>query len=230
MTAAMNQEQMATTSFEHWLATEGDWVELPNERRGGQSGVQRLKDEAGKTLYRKYQVNHCYRDLKHPLGEPTIRREQRALLAFSALGVKVPEIVFCGTRKHQGHWEALLVTEELQGFVSLESLYESGAVAQWSDSVRSKVFEQLGQLLARLHAQRWQHGCLYPKHIFVHQTGDEVCLALLDLEKTRQRWTVQQAARHDLSQLRRRSTFSAADWAKLMAAHEQVLGYSIASK
>lgn len=227
MTAAMNQEQMASNTFEHWLATEGEWVELPNERRGGQSGVQRLKDETGKTLYRKYQVNHCYRDLAHPLGEPTIRREQRALQAYAALGVTVPAIVFCGARKHQGHWEALLVTEALQDFVSLESLYESGAVAQWSDQMRATFFEQLGQLLARLHAQRWQHGCLYPKHIFVHQAGEMMTIALLDLEKTRQRWTIKQAARHDLSQLRRRSAFSAADWTLLMAAHQQTLGYAV---
>ncbi|EQM69809.1 hypothetical protein L682_12105 [Aquipseudomonas alcaligenes OT 69] len=66
----------------------------------------------------------------------------------------------------------------------------------------------LGTELARLHKGRWQHGCLYPKHIFVKTLtntlgGVQVEVALLDLEKSRQRWSVGKASRKDLSQLRR---------------------------
>ncbi|MGY2498669.1 lipase secretion chaperone, partial [Klebsiella pneumoniae] len=32
-------------AFQHWWQQQGDWVEEPNVRRGGESGVQRLLDE-----------------------------------------------------------------------------------------------------------------------------------------------------------------------------------------
>lgn len=214
-------------SFDHWLAQAGEWVELPNERRGGTSGVQRFPGLDGNLLYRKYQVDHCYRDLKHPLGEPTVRREQRALLAFEALGVRVPRIVYCGVRRREGHWEALLVTEDLRGFESLESCFARGAYQHWGTAQREQIFSQLGQILARLHQQRWQHGCLYPKHIFLHISAEaRVELALLDLEKTRQRWTVRQAACHDLEQLHRRMPCAPEDWQSLIHSYRGVMGWA----
>ncbi len=38
--------------FNQWWATEGDWVEEPNQRRNGMSGVQRIERD-GKVLYVK---------------------------------------------------------------------------------------------------------------------------------------------------------------------------------
>lgn len=38
--------------FNHWWATEGDWVEEPNYRRNGMSGVQCV-ERNGKKLYVK---------------------------------------------------------------------------------------------------------------------------------------------------------------------------------
>ncbi|HEY6611679.1 MAG TPA: lipopolysaccharide kinase InaA family protein, partial [Pseudomonas sp.] len=70
----MPQEQ----AFDRWLAEPGEWVEAPNERRGGMSGVQRVRSGDGRLLYRKQQVDHGYRDWRHPLGEPTVLREERA--------------------------------------------------------------------------------------------------------------------------------------------------------
>lgn len=202
-------------AFDRWLAEPGEWVEQPNQRRGGMSGVQRLRGVDGRLLYRKQQVDHCYRDWRHPFGEPTVLREQRALRAFAALGVRVPQLVYCATRQRDGQQQAVLVTAALEGFDSLESCYARGDQLRWSEPQRSRIFRQLGSLLARLHQARWQHGCLYPKHIFLRIDGEAVELALLDLEKSRRRLTRQRAARHDLRQLRRHSSWGRLEWDSL---------------
>ncbi|EPU5899920.1 TPA: lipopolysaccharide kinase InaA family protein, partial [Escherichia coli] len=43
--------------FNHWWATEGDWVEEPNYRRNGMSGVQCV-ERNGKKLYVKRMTHH----------------------------------------------------------------------------------------------------------------------------------------------------------------------------
>ncbi len=202
-------------SFDDWLNLPGEWVEPPNECRGGTSGVQRVWLE-GRLLYRKEQVDHCYRDLRHPLGEPTVCREERALRAFAALGVRVPELVYCGTRRQHGRWQAQLITVGLEGFDSLENLCRQGITAGWSDAQRLAVFRAIGALLVKVHAARWQHGCMYPKHVFVRMAADgQFELALIDLEKCRRRLSAQRAARHDLGQLRRHWMWGDAEWQSL---------------
>ncbi len=211
--------------FERWLDLPGEWVEAPNQRRGGQSGVQRLRTLDGRLLYRKQQVDHCYRDWRHPFGEPTVLREQRALQAFAALGVRVPQLVYCATRRQAGRQQALLVTAALDGFDSLEAIYARGEAQHWDDALRARIFRQLGGLLARLHRARWQHGCLYAKHIFLRiDAHGWVELALLDLEKSRRRRTRRLAARHDLRQLRRHSSWGAAEWESLEHGYLQAGG------
>lgn len=222
------QNDKQPEAFDHWLGLPGEWVEAPNERRGGMSGVQRLRSVDGQLLYRKQQVDHCYRDWKHPFGEPTVLREQRALQAFAALGVKVPQLVFCATRKQAGRQHALLVTAALEGFDSLEAIYARGEHLHWDDALRSRIFHQLGAMLARLHQARWQHGCLYAKHIFLRiDAHGRVELALLDLEKSRRRLTLQRAARHDLRQLRRHSSWGTVEWESLGYGYRQFCGHSI---
>ena len=90
----------AHPAFSDWWAREGDWVEEPNERRDGNSGVQRLTDQ-DVTLYLKRQIGHLSRSLRYPLGRPTVVREAWALEAYRAAGVRVPQIRFAGARKHQ---------------------------------------------------------------------------------------------------------------------------------
>jgi len=73
--------------IDSWLAIPGEWVEVPNERRGGQSGVKRIRASDGRLLYRKQQVGHVYRSLNKPLGYPTAMRERDALRHCQRLGV-----------------------------------------------------------------------------------------------------------------------------------------------
>lgn len=193
-------------TFDYWWGRQGDWVETANARRGGTSGVQLLpgREPGHPSIYCKRQTGHLYRDLSHPGGRPTILRELHAYRAISQLGIRVPRIVFGGARKRAGHWEALLVTEALDGFLSLDRWY-AGSPDMPS---RQAVMHALADCLVRLHRARWQHGCCYPKHIFVRVTAGTGTtplaeVALLDLEKCRRRFTVTRASRHDVAQLAR---------------------------
>ena len=60
--------------FNHWWATEGDWVEEPNYRRNGMSGVQCV-ERNGKKLYVKRMTHHLFHSVRYPFGRPTIVRE-----------------------------------------------------------------------------------------------------------------------------------------------------------
>jgi tRNA A-37 threonylcarbamoyl transferase component Bud32 len=215
-------------SFERWWGVSGEWVEAPNERRGGESGVQRILAEDGSIAYVKRQVGHIYRSLRHPLGRPTALRERDALRSISALGIGVPELLFCGARRDEQGWRALLISAELKNYVSLETWYASGEHARYDQATRDLVMKQLGAILARLHKARWQHGCLYDKHVFIRvreeQGQTEFDIALLDLEKCRRRFSAARAARRDLLQLKRHSSLSHADWEALVYGYQAVFG------
>lgn len=191
--------------FETWWNTCGEWVEPANVRRHGVSGVQRLQptDPQQPALYIKRQIGHLYRSIIYPFGRPTILRELSAYRALEKLGIETPRVVFGGIRRHRGQWQALLVTEALTGFVDIDSWYASGAYRTCSPESRRLLMRQLALTLVKLHGAGWQHGCLYPKHIFIKANEDEMKLALLDLEKCRRRLNRKMAARKDLDQFHR---------------------------
>lgn len=218
----------AAGHFEQWWRLQGEWVEEPNRRRGGESGVQRVQGDNGQVLYVKRQVGHLYRDWLHPFGRPTVLRERDALLGLSRLGVRVPHMVYCGADySAEVGWRALLVSESLDGFQDIVSWYAQGGREQCTAAEHDLLLQRIGAILARMHLGRWQHGCIYSKHVFVKmsEAGPEV--ALLDLEKCRQRLSRQRAARHDLRQLRRHSSWSDAEWQLLIYGYEQVFGGTI---
>ena len=217
----------STHIFEFWWQQSGNWVEPANQRRGGNSGVQLLTaiEQGQKPLYCKRQTGHIYRTLMYPLGRPTILRERLAYRAFSRLDVNVPRLIYCSARRQHGNWQALLVTEALDGFINLEQWYAQ----QHSQDVVKAVLKQLAIDLAQLHRHRWQHGCCYAKHIFVKTKTDNngtiaVDIAFLDLEKSRRRWRIRDAAYHDLKQLNRHAGgLSKDDLALLFLFHQQAL-------
>ncbi len=223
-----NAHSASTTqfdAFEHWWRSQGKWVEAPNQRRGGESGVLLLESTEKRqvALYCKRQVGHTYRSWRYPQGRPTILRELQAYAACARLGIRTPALVYGGARRLQGQWQALLVTEALHDYVSLEHWYERDVDA----TLNAHMLQALGSTLARLHAGRWQHGCCYAKHIFIRTRPDatgalQVDIALLDLEKSRRRWRTEAAASHDLRQLgRHRGNMPAADLQLLLQAHAE---------
>lgn len=218
--------------FEYFWSQRGEWVEEPNVRRGGESGVQRIHTPSGQLLYAKRQTGHIYRSWLHPFGRPTVLRELDALTGLHALKVRVPEIVFCGAQPDPVHqWRALLVTKSLDGFIEIEDWYASGGRERHGEALHDSMLKDLAENLARMHKGRWQHSCLYIKHIFVRVTGEGAAakaeVALLDLEKCRQRLLSKQAAAHDMEQLRRHSSWKPTDWDKLVYFYKTAFGSAI---
>ncbi|MGV6395018.1 lipopolysaccharide kinase InaA family protein [Pseudomonas caspiana] len=218
--------------FDFYWEQRGEWVEEPNQRRGGESGVQRVITETGQLIYIKRQVGHIYRSWLHPLGRPTVLRERDALVGLSELGVRVPEMIFCGAqRDERNQWRALLVTKALDGFQELENWYAAGGREHHGEALYEQLLQELATHLARMHLGRWQHSCLYIKHVFVRVVGEgsdaKAEIALLDLEKCRRRFTASAAAGHDMKQLRRHSSFKPADWQKLVYFYETAFGSAI---
>lgn len=216
--------------FDRWWNTEGPWVEEPNFRRKGMSGVQRVTHD-GATVYVKRQTGHTFRSLRYPLGRPTVLREGAALSRLDQLGVLAPKPIYCGARKIGGTWHGLLVTRELRGYQDLDTWYAEQAGKQLPEKDHLAILQNLAVLLAKMHQARQQHGCMRSKHIFINsgnaEDGSEFSLALLDLEKSRPRKTSLNAARHDIPQLRRHSPWSDAHWAFFLELYEKKLGRQI---
>jgi hypothetical protein len=141
-------------------------------------------------------------------------------------------MVFCGAQRDPAHkWRALLVTKSLDGFEEIEHWYAGGGRERHGEAVHERVLKDLAENLARMHKGRWQHSCIYIKHVFVRVTGEgdsaKAEIALIDLEKCRQRLNAQQAAAHDMKQLRRHSSFSDTDWTNLVYFYETAFGSAI---
>jgi len=195
----------APGSFDYWWQRRGHWVEPANRRRGGASGVVRLVPfEAGfAPLYCKRQSGHVYRSLRYPLGRPTIWREMQAYRALARLGIRTPRLIYGGIRKAQGQWQALLVTEALQGFVSLEDWYQTAPRVEQTHAQTRAVLKAVAEMLARLHRAGWRHGCCYAKHVFVSVVDNTAQAALLDLEKCRRCLPFSSSPAQDIDQLAR---------------------------
>lgn len=204
--------------FPFWqaVAENAPWVEEPNERRHGLSGVRRVYLR-GQEFFVKMQIDHCHRSLRHPLGRPTALREAEALEACHRHGIHAPHIEFCQTRRSGGRNYTLLVTRGLDGFVDLDRFLQEQAPLVRGEN-RLRLIEAVASTCARLHGARWQHSALYGKHIFVaHRADDPVDgqfdVALIDLEKARRRLSCMRASGHDLDQLRRHCQgFDDRDW------------------
>lgn len=227
-TVVVQHPATRTSAFERWWQCQGPWVEPLNQRRDGESGVQRLlpRNPSHPLLYSKRQTGHLYRSLRYPLGRPTILRELQAYQALAELGVRVPKLVYGSARKHKGQWQALLITQALTGFISLEQWYETEHRAEQS----ARMLAALADTLARMHRGGWQHGCCYAKHVFIRieDDGDSSSpraeIALLDLEKSRRRWRSADASRHDMRQLKRHcGAMPESDWQLLMQTYTATL-------
>lgn len=185
--------------FSHWWATEGDWVEEPNFRRKGMSGVQCVERD-GKKLYVKRMTHHLFHSLRYPFGRPTIVREISVIHDLEKAGVIVPKIVYGKAMKVEGEWRALLVTEDMAGFISIADWYHQHAITPFPDEVRDAMLKAVALAFKKMHSVNRQHGCCYVRHIYVKTEG-VVEAGFLDLEKSRRRLRRHKAANHDFRQL-----------------------------
>ncbi|MDT8440157.1 MAG: lipopolysaccharide kinase InaA family protein [Desulfuromonadales bacterium] len=207
-------------AFERFWTHAENWVEKPNSRRGGISGVIRTNCN-GETVYIKKQVNHLHYSIRHPFGRPTALREHEALEAVKRLGLTVPDVIFCDSQRVGGDYRTILVTRDLHGYLPLEEFLLQATPAPQE---MVAVIRAVAQTLAILHRNRWQHGALYPKHIFISRQGDGYGAALIDLEKMRRRLTIKRAGQRDLAQLsRHQRCWNQAEWSQLLAVYQNTL-------
>lgn len=217
--AAERTDSPQPGSFDYWWSLPGAWVEPPNQRRHGGSGVVH-GHAGGREVYVKRQHNHLHYSLRHPCGQPTAAREYHWLQRLRGLGIGAPRALFYGARARPDGAQAVLVTAALHGYRALAEL-DGLPVA-----TAREIAAALGRSLGRLHRAALQHGCLYDKHVMIGlQAGQATAIALIDLEKMRRRVLPRQAAAHDLDQLRRHQRcFDRHAWAVLIDNHRRAMG------
>jgi tRNA A-37 threonylcarbamoyl transferase component Bud32 len=145
-----------------------------------------LPDGSEVGIFIKRQENHVYRAWQNFFRlTATFAREFYNLLRFRQLGIPSPEIVYFGQRMVDGKLRAILVTRELAGYLPVNAECYS-PIAKFDRFRRKLLITQVADTVRRLHQERIQHNCLYPKHLFVRENGDfDVCL--IDLVKAKWR-------------------------------------------
>lgn len=202
-----------------------DWHEVPNERRGGWSGVSRHLLGEDDPIFVKRQQDHLCRMLRHPLrGIPTFYREYLNILRLQRHGIGTLQVLYYGDRRHAGHWQAILVTRALDDFSSLDEWHLANPQA--APLLRQSLIAAIASACARLHKHRLQHSCLYGKHVFVRRNPTvpdayrEDDVRFIDLEKLRLSISRKRAGAHDLDQLRRHTSgWNDADWQQFALAY-----------
>ncbi|SNR84006.1 Lipopolysaccharide kinase (Kdo/WaaP) family protein [Methylobacillus rhizosphaerae] len=199
-----------TPDFDTLWYLQAGWFEAPNIHRQGWSGVSRIpiadsSNAAGFHAFLKRQQNFMRRTWRHPvIGVPTFRCEYAMLLHLQQHGIPVPVPLFFSEKKLDGNTNAVLLTVELQGYVSLDAVLAWLSAEEWPLSRQRKLIKSIARTVATLHAHKVQHRALYPKHIFIReQPQGEFDSVLIDLEKARFKWFSWQCTLHDLTTLNR---------------------------
>jgi tRNA A-37 threonylcarbamoyl transferase component Bud32 len=211
--------------FEALWSVTAAWVEAPNYRRRGWSGVCRIElrdaTQARSGAYLKRQEGHCYRSARPPFRmKPTAYREYRHLVQMQTHGIAVPEVLYYGERRVGKVWQAILVTREIPQSISLEAYMRLSSERPSSEV--SGILQDTGALIGRLHQRHLAHGALYGKHILLSgfvdnpssapPAGQTLVPYLIDLEKARFRLARWRIAVHDLNQLYRHMAWEASTW------------------
>ena len=170
-----------------------NWFEPPNKRRGGWSGVTRIvlnpdaPQSEQQAVFLKIQQNHFYTSPRTGFRKRlTFEREYQALTAISAFIHDIPNLVLFANWRQNKHTGAILITEAIDDYISLDKwLTQHGP-----DATRlNAVLEALANTLRQLHARKWAHFGLFPKHVFIRKTTPNTeTIKLIDLEKTRKCW------------------------------------------
>lgn len=185
------------------------WFEEPNKRRGGWSGVSKVSlntEGAGAiNVFLKRQENHNTRTLTHPFkGEPTFYREFKNIFHFINNEIPTVEPVYFAYRTVNGKSQAILMTKELEGFASLDTdIYARDGVLMQNKTQREQMMTAVADGLRKMHKHRFQHNCLYDKHVFVRNVENVWEVKFIDLEKLSRRFFCKSAMIRDLYTLTR---------------------------
>lgn len=187
---------------------EGNWVEPPNHRRGGWSGVSRTElpaPDGPALVYIKRQENHRRLTLRHPIkGEATFAREFRIIRYLREHQVPTLNPLYFGEHDEKGKRQAILMTEALYDYRAFEDMLVDGEFTALPFQHKRRVLAALADTVRKMHDAGVQHRSLYPKHLMVK--GSEAFeVALIDLEKSRRSLLPLVYVIRDLSTLNRQT-------------------------
>ena len=197
-------QQLAAASLHHFEALwelPRQFVEPVNYRRNGWSAVSivQLPDDKGgqDRFYLKRQENQTRHSWRYPEGVLTYRYEVDALRRAGRQHWPCVEMVAYGFRQVLCQEQGLLLTRAIE-YPAMASY--RGESMDWSEVLPQ--LRTVGERLYAMHCSRWQHGALYPGHLFIDFRSG--ACQLIDFERARRRLTVSAAAESDLSQLLKR--------------------------
>lgn len=202
----------ALGSFDEIWDLEAGWFEEPNERRGGWSGVSKIKlktKESGTVgVFLKRQENHNTKSWEHPIrGIPTVYKEFKNILRLLKKDVPTVEPIYFSYRFVNGSCHAILMSKELEGFESLDTAVYARDGELMQDSVqREQVMFAVAKAMRNMHEHHFRHNCLYSKHVFVRSVEDEWGVKFIDLERSCWNLFKQNASLRDLYTFARRIT------------------------
>ncbi|MDF1821214.1 MAG: lipopolysaccharide kinase InaA family protein [Alcanivoracaceae bacterium] len=205
----------------------GELVDEHNIRWGGHSEVRKVTcsgpDQKTTTFYVKKQVNQRRRTaLSRFRAKTTYWVERYFLECYPPLSGHTPECIFFGEQTMKKTTRAVLVVKDLAGLTSLECwLGKPGGRSTWE---LQQAATRLAEFLLPLHRQGFEHGTLYPKHIFF--TPDLSHFSLIDLEKSRLRRSCTRAARQDLRRLARSLEGSGFPFQRLLSSYRNNPAFS----
>jgi tRNA A-37 threonylcarbamoyl transferase component Bud32 len=222
-------ESLGLESFEALWNFPIDWFEPPNFRRGGWSGVGRVEfmidPQKRLNVFIKKQENHGRLTLLHPFeGEPTFRREFKNLQFLQENQFSAPKVVCYAEENVNGNKRAILITEALDDFISLENL-TAQEVKKMDRNKKNALIQSVAKSLRKFHLMGIMHRALYPKHIFIKNPQQTPQVALIDLEKARYSLNSHYRAFFDLAALNRHAEF----WSRSQRLKFFILYYGLGS-
>ena len=212
-----------------------EWFEEPNERRGGWSGVARMKltgpsaADQDLNVFLKIQKNHYYRSpgtlFRRNL---TYKREFNALRRLESITDTLPRLLQFAEWQMNGDKYGLIITQSLDGWHPFDKWLASPE----SSGLLESCLEAIAGTLRQMHQKRWAHFGLFPKHVFVKQTDREcIRIKLIDFEKARQLPTREQCVIEDVSRfLRHTHALSAAEKKLFLECYFQTKHFSFWKK
>jgi len=202
-------------SFKDLWEIKSGFIEEPNYRRGGWSGIIlyeiRLQNGQPLKIVIKRQENHTFRSLLHPLrGTPTLFREYNNICRFEKCAIPTLEPLYYGERRAGGNIQAVLVIRFLEGYRNLDEVLKEAGENEVSG--QNYIIDSVAGMIAQVHSHRFQHSCLYGKHVFVKTGKEEPSdTRLIDLEKMHSGLSRFSVAVHDLGALFRHSRWPGDD-------------------
>ena len=189
--------------FEKIWQLPSHWVDGINKRGDGWSGVSRvqlnLPSGEARNVYVKRQQNYGRR---YRPSMPVLEQEFNNIQRMHNLKIPTLTPIYFGKQKTTEGLQAVLITEALIGFQSLQDWLQYWQIHGWpSYAEQVTIINVMANTIKCLHRFGMIHGCLYPKHIFLSLDKEEPEIRLIDLEKCRYWPLVRHRTVRDLSTL-----------------------------